>query len=230
VAISGGTAGFKLFRRFTMAYNANIPQPTDIPANSQAQLLANFQEINTLIAVNHVPFNVGDQGKHNFMTCPVQAGDPVILPANELAIYSKLVAGIEQIFYRNSAGVTQLTPLPATIVDAAVNPAYALIGGLKLRWGSGTTNLVDGTGKTYATQDINAGVPAAILFTAPPLVIVSRQVRPGDHNDHANRAVYVSLVNLAGIVCTVNVVSYQTDHGNPAAAIGYSYNYFAIGI
>ena len=43
-----------------MAYNQNIPQPADQLKNSQPQLLANFQEINTILDVNHVGFNLGD--------------------------------------------------------------------------------------------------------------------------------------------------------------------------
>ena len=59
-----------------MAYSPNIPQPTDIPANSQPQLLANFQGINTLINVNHIGFDVTDQGKHKWVSMPVQLAAP----------------------------------------------------------------------------------------------------------------------------------------------------------
>ncbi len=59
-----------------MAYNPNIPQSTDALSQSQLDLLANFQALQTLIDVNHVDFASGDQGKHKWVTFPVQAGAP----------------------------------------------------------------------------------------------------------------------------------------------------------
>lgn len=59
-----------------MAYNANIPQPGDVKSQSQPQLLGNFQAINTAFTVNHVAFDLADQGKHKFITMPVQGAAP----------------------------------------------------------------------------------------------------------------------------------------------------------
>lgn len=71
-----------------MAYNANIPQPGDQLKNSQPQILANFQEINTALAVNHVGFNVADQGKHKFIQMPQQGANPTTA-ATEYAMFTK---------------------------------------------------------------------------------------------------------------------------------------------
>lgn len=59
-----------------MAYNANIPQPTDQLKVSQADLLANFQAINTFVNVNHEDFGSADQGKHKFLQMPEQGVAP----------------------------------------------------------------------------------------------------------------------------------------------------------
>lgn len=55
-----------------MSYTENIPQPTDQINNSQPQLLANFQAIDTLVNVNHVDFDdpSGNQGKHKWCAFP----------------------------------------------------------------------------------------------------------------------------------------------------------------
>lgn len=72
-----------------MAYNNAIPQPTDKLRNSQPDLLGNFQAIKTLVDVNHVTFDVADQGKHKFVTFPVQSPAPTFLTGEE-GLYNKL--------------------------------------------------------------------------------------------------------------------------------------------
>lgn len=39
-----------------MTYNPSIPRPPDIPANSQAQFLSNFELLNQYFGIDHVPF------------------------------------------------------------------------------------------------------------------------------------------------------------------------------
>jgi hypothetical protein len=74
-----------------MPYNPNIPQPNDIISQSQPQLLGNFQEINTLIAVNHATFGTPNEGKHNIVTLPENAA-PTPTLIDEASIYSQLSA------------------------------------------------------------------------------------------------------------------------------------------
>lgn len=84
-----------------MAYNSNIPQPADQLKNSQPQLLANFQEINTALNVNHVGFNVADEGKHKFIQFPQQIANPNTNPT-EYAMFSKagLYSGSTEALFR----------------------------------------------------------------------------------------------------------------------------------
>ena len=84
-----------------MTYNPNIPQPTDRPSNSQADILTNFQTLNSIFGNNHVPFNASsNNGKHNVCEFPAQASDPTTV-ANELALYSKDVAGVLGLYLKN---------------------------------------------------------------------------------------------------------------------------------
>lgn len=55
-----------------MSYNQNIPQPNDRIKDSQPELLANFQAIDTLVNINHIDFDdpSGNQGKHKWVAFP----------------------------------------------------------------------------------------------------------------------------------------------------------------
>jgi hypothetical protein len=116
-----------------MAYNANIPQPADQLKNSQPQILANFQEINTALNVNHVGFNVADQGKHKFIQFPQQVADPATNPT-EYAQYTKL--GL----FSGSTEVLLRTPNSASIVNMTeryISPSdgwYQLPCGIIVKW------------------------------------------------------------------------------------------------
>ena len=75
-----------------MAYTSNVPLSTDRFKDSQPVLLNNFMEIASLVAVNHEAFNLPDQGKHKFVTMPVQAAAPPVgaFVAGETGFYNFL--------------------------------------------------------------------------------------------------------------------------------------------
>jgi hypothetical protein len=68
-----------------MTYNPAIPQPGDIPSQSQQKLLTNFFELNAQFQVEHNAFDSATHdGKHKFVTLqrgagPGPAGTDVIL-------------------------------------------------------------------------------------------------------------------------------------------------------
>lgn len=133
-----------------MPYNANIPQPSDIPSQSQADLLNNFQAIQTLIDINHVDFASADQGKHKWVTLPVQTpSPPIAFGAGELALYSFLspVTTKNELYINktNQATVVQV-PTTASILSTSSNPGNNVSGwsylpsGILLKWGNDTAN------------------------------------------------------------------------------------------
>ena len=130
-----------------MAYNQNIPQPGDQLSQSQADLLANFQAIQTLIDINHVDFASGDAGKHKWITFPVQGAIPPAgsgFAAGEIGLYNAADAFTTKnelyINKTNQATVVQV-PLTASILSSNSAPASASAGwtqlpsGIILRWG-----------------------------------------------------------------------------------------------
>jgi len=173
-----------------MAYNSDIPQATDDPSQSQGQILANFQELNTFTAVNHVALNDGDQGKHKFLQMPEQGSAPTT-GANEGGLYTKEVSGATQLFFREEANGSerQLT----SAFSAATNGTLTIPGGLLIQWG-----LASGV-STASNINFNTafgGVPYNVQCT----------LRRGDLN---SRFVYVRNSGL-----TASKFNIQTNAGS----------------
>jgi hypothetical protein len=76
-----------------MTYDPNIPLAADLLSDSQADLLANFGQLNTQFGVNHVAFNdvSADKGKHKFVQFVRQATAPATasIGASEIVMYGK---------------------------------------------------------------------------------------------------------------------------------------------
>lgn len=133
-----------------MAYQANIPQPTDLLSQSQSDLLNNFQALQTLIDVNHVDFASGDQGKHKWVTFPVQGAIPPAgsgFAGGELGLYNAVFPlNSQSELYINKTNQVTVTQIPTTASVLSVNSAPAAISagysylpsGIILRWGSVT--------------------------------------------------------------------------------------------
>lgn len=116
-------------------YFNNIPQATDIIAQSQPQLLSNFGSIMSIIDVNHGDFATAVAGQHKYVQMPVQASPPALL-AGEVGLYNFPVSGINQMFVRKS----DTTSVPMTQASLA-RPGYTYLpSGIILQWGQVSAN------------------------------------------------------------------------------------------
>lgn len=191
-----------------MSFNANIPQPTDIPANSQPQLLANFQGINTLVNVNHVSFDQPDQGKHKWVSCPDQL---LAVPATlntEVALFSSTntdTGSIELNFRRQNNG----TVIPMTARGGTVSGWTMLPSGIIIKWNTGA-----GTGAF--TVNANAFGKA---FTT----IYSVQVCNAG-SSYNTAYVYGSVASAT----TLNIIC--MDRSTPSTPIAANYSWLAVGV
>lgn len=115
-----------------MAYNQNIPQPTDALKVSQADVLANFQELFTFFGVNHQNFGQLDAGKHKFLQMPVQVAAPGTSPT-ETALYSAIGAtsGVPELVFRRASNGTVI---PFTEGTNAAQGWTRLPSGLVMKW------------------------------------------------------------------------------------------------
>lgn len=74
---------------------------------SQRQIRSNYQSINRVFAENHQPFNDEFRGMHSGFTFREQAGDP-ITAVDQIALYTKAVAGATSLFFRPSNNQTPI--------------------------------------------------------------------------------------------------------------------------
>lgn len=151
-----------------MAYNADIPQASDDPSQSQGQILGNFQELNTSNSVNHGTYSDADQGKHKFLQMPEQSSAPTTA-ANEAGLYTKEVPtlAVTGLYFRDESDGTerQLTNLSITnLVNAgtAAGTLYRMDNPLRFTIYSGVTNAFSGS----ATVTFPAGYTTIFGYSA----------------------------------------------------------------
>ncbi len=143
-----------------MAYQQNIPLATDQLSTSQGDIQANFQAIYTLIGVNHSNFGTANVGKHNFVSLPVQAGNPGTT-TTELALYTKTSAlsGLPEAFFQRQNNGTAIEFTSST---ASQNGWTRLPSGILLKWGQS-----NGSGSVGVALPVGATIPVfANVFVA----------------------------------------------------------------
>lgn len=125
-----------------MSFNPNIPQSSDIPSQSQGQILTNFQQLNTVFDVDHVPFNDAtavNRGKHDQSTYIELSVDPATL-ADEVSFYSKDSGGNSRLFMRQESSGTVIQMSGEDPVNAASSGSTFLAGGLIYAWNRETVS------------------------------------------------------------------------------------------
>ena len=146
-----------------MAYQNNIPQATDRLKDSQSDIQDNFAEIETLVTVNHVDFGNPDQGKHKWVTFPVQGGAPSFatgedglynLPYNNVGSGGPQLLNELFVHKQVAGGASVDIPFTASILSQDAAPLSGANGwsylpsGILLRWAN-----VTGTGPDTVTMD-----------------------------------------------------------------------------
>lgn len=137
-----------------MAFDPTIPQSSDTPASSQPQILSNFAGISTFVNVNHVDFDLPDQGKHKWVSFPEQFANVVTL-VGEVALFAIQSAetGIAELNYRraNNGVIIPMTERSGTTSGWTMLPS-----GLLMKWGTtgaiGSANIdANSFGKAFVT-------------------------------------------------------------------------------
>lgn len=139
-----------------MAWNPNIPQPTDQLSDSQADLLGNFQALDPLV----VAFE-------NYVKLTIQGAAPATA-ANQLALYTKDGGGgIPHLFLREQSSGSEID---LSLKDITPTAGYLyLTQNLLLKWGV-TATAPNNNAKT--TYPFNAGPPAFLAAAAPTFLFV----------------------------------------------------------
>jgi hypothetical protein len=154
-----------------MAYNQNIPQATDNPAQSQGQLLGNFQEIYTLIGTNHENFGSALEGNHFMVTWTDNTGDlPAAPTGTNLNIYNAQdAATVQQLWLQGPAATRFATAFPFTSASiTGTNSGWTYLpSGVKMWFFRGT---LTSSPTTVVYTTAVTGFPG---FTNPPMVMVN---------------------------------------------------------
>jgi hypothetical protein len=159
-----------------MSFNPNIPRPTDLLSNSQADLLSNNTSLNTTFSKNHIPLNVAtNNGKHTFVEMVNSSGLPAGLVVNEGTLYTRSASSISNLYYTpdNSGNQYQLTRTnSAKFSTFATNTAYGggdivsggwtfLPGGMLFQYG--VVNIQNSPGLTAVTYPLAFTNPAFMI-------------------------------------------------------------------
>lgn len=160
-----------------MAYDNNVPLATDLVSATQQPIHDNYADIDTLINVNHVGFNVADQGKHKVVTFPNQVATPVPA-ANEINLFARqsaFTARPELCVARSTGEVIEMTS-----GDLSFPTGWAFTSaGLLLKWGQG---IIPGVA-TAVVYPVAATIPP---FSAVFNVMITVQYLSGaDENKNA---------------------------------------------
>jgi hypothetical protein len=198
-----------------MALN-NVPLAGQTLGNSRNQIQQNFQVIDTAFSVNHVGYNDPDQGKHKWVSFPVQAAAPVFL-GGEVGLYNKLpvapfpLTTVNELFVSKSDG----TQVPMTASLQAQTGWTFLPSGILLKWGRVST----ASGTQTVTFPTGATIPAFGALFSIQLTI------EGDAGSLTpNRA--VTLVNGSLTATNFQVWGSQRTSNDGRPAI---FHYLAIG-
>lgn len=191
-----------------MAYQPNIPQATDQLSQSQADILANFQAIQTLIDVNHVDFASGDQGKHKWITFPVQSGAPAFA-AGEVGAYNLLsaVTSVDELYLnkQNAGGAVQV-PITSSILSTNAAPTAATT-----TWSYLPSGLILITGRGNGTGLVTINWASATIPTLT--AVVNAMVCPYNAVSGSDSNLAVALNSIASVSSITVYVSPRTSTG-----------------
>lgn len=159
------------------SYSLNTPSGNQQINNTQSPINTNFQDINSLFAVNHIGFNVTDTfGTHNVVDYYVQSSDPDT-SSTEIAMYSKAVDNTNtmELFYRypSNGNIVQITGSTTVTIENSGSGTggnnYANIATSSSVFSAGYQYLANGLliiyGNCFAYSPTTS--PGSAIFTFP---------------------------------------------------------------
>lgn len=198
-----------------MSYQSNKPQANDNLSQSQGDLQNNFASLNTAFNVDHVEFNLGNEGKHNFIHLPINTYSgsfPLALNGNEIGLYAE--SG--NLYYRPSSATT--AGVHADDIKLNVDKVTGsstgstMVGGLRIIWANGVTIPNDGIYQVTFPGSGFANNCLCVVASASHTVGV-------DDND------FINVDSTSYTATTFKVRSYTRDGRSSSGMM----NYIAVG-
>lgn len=204
-----------------MPYNANIPQPTDRLNASQPQILANFTQLQTDFGINHVTYNaLGDVGKHNVVTFPLQAAQPAAFGATEMGMYNftSPFTGAPEVYMRRAAAAGGY-PITAGEAASANQAGYTFLpSGLLVKFGYAIT-----VGAGIITTSFTADAHFGPAFLDAPFMTASVFNNVIAGNFYSCQLQNIAVANFTVRTCRVDtgaaqagITVYWVAFGRPA--------------
>lgn len=121
-------------------YTANVPLTNQRIKETTTIINDNFQALNTYLANDHIEITDATVAKritHKQVTLNTLGAGPTT-SASQMAIYTKLVNAIPELFYRRASSGTevQLTVANQNPIKATTNNQSFLPGGIIIKWGT----------------------------------------------------------------------------------------------
>ena len=164
-----------------MTYTLGIPAANLSPAAQQADLATNSDLANTFFGVDHVAYTAAaDQGEHAKVTFNNVQADPA-LAAPKAQLYTKTVAGNQQLFFANAGGTQQISAGAAgTLIPFAQCRARPASGNnYTVSNATNINSVVRATGSGFIVAVVTLGSGVADVDTARVLVTVNAQTTGG---------------------------------------------------
>lgn len=146
-----------------MTYTSNIPKTGESLGSTRTRINANFNTIDSMLALNHVAFNSLGEGKHKFLQMPDQSSAPNTI-ANELALYSKSLSANSQLFMRSESAGSEYQ---ITNVDDAYIAKFGELTLVINQYYTGWTFLPGGLIMNYGTIPAILNLSNDIVFARP---------------------------------------------------------------
>lgn len=197
-------------------YNRDIPFDDDDPSVDQPDMKENTNNIDDLIAVDHVSFNTNKGGIHNTVRMPDQTGNtPISLGDGNGVLYGLTANGDTWPIWRNlTSGLSDGTFLFTGTTTALATGSTFVTGGIEIKWGQIIpVTLNASTAYSYPVAFKNN----TFRVLLHPAVTTGIPATP--------QQVYVVSLNGAGGKTGFNYLTTPSSGGTTISAI----NYIAIG-
>lgn len=116
-------------------YTRDIPAGNLTPAQNRPNMEINTNSSDSIWDVDHYGFNDNNGGTHQKITFPLNISDPGAGPFTPLIFTKNDAFTIPQLFY-----YTGTSAQSSTQYVAAASGSVLLLGGIIIKWGTGTAN------------------------------------------------------------------------------------------
>jgi hypothetical protein len=205
----------------------DVPQANQTLGVTQPLIRTNFSTIDTAFAVDHVDYNLSNQGKHNQVTFPVQSLTPPFL-ANEFLLYNKQSTFSKELFVHKligyGSGTTEIPFTESTLSVTAPAPGAGAGGWTKLP--SGMIIITgSGNGTGYTTVSIiQPALTQILMVVVSPFTLING----GSPTDPNTAATLAGIGGAATPALAANQFAVYVSNRTTSGAVSAGFSFIAL--